>query len=220
MVSGVFVLIPTSPQGVSLNLSGQSGQGNQVSPDLSPVGETASTSTAVSYYDSVLQSNSGTSTVTLPVTENSTYTSSAVFSNFFSIPNTWTLQNANTETSISETVLNSAINEYFQAMFWTQSNTYTVKLQDLAFFSQPASPSSFTSPNQYMPGSTIYVNLSLSDGTNTYTFPWSTSVLGSDSSSNARVTYVNPSWDVYPNTPNDELFATATITITLQAPAG
>ena len=58
MVSGVFVLIPTSPQGVSLNLSGQSGQGNQVSPDLSPVGETASTSTAVSYYDSVLQSNS------------------------------------------------------------------------------------------------------------------------------------------------------------------
>ena len=40
MVSGVFVLIPTSPQVVSLNLSGQSGQGNQVSPDLSPVGET------------------------------------------------------------------------------------------------------------------------------------------------------------------------------------
>ena len=202
MVSGVFVLIPTSPQGVSLNLSGQSGQGIQVSPDLASVGETASTSTAVSYYDSVLQSNSGTSTVTLPATENSTYTSSSVFSSFFApTPPTWALQNANTETSISETVLNSASDGYFQAMFWTQSNAYTVKLQDLAFFSQPASPSSFTSPNQYMPGSTIYVNLTLTEGTNTYTFPWSTSVLGSDSSSNARVTYVNPSWDVYPSTP-------------------
>ena len=186
MVSGVFVLIPTSPQGVSLNLSGQSGQGNQVSPDLSPVGETASTSTAVSYYDSVLQSNSSVSTVTLPAAENSTYTSATVNSEVYYSNPEWQLHNANTETTMCTYVGNGggASSDVFKAMFWTQSNTYTVKLQDVAFFSQPASVTSDTSPDQYMPGSTIYVNLTLTEGTNTYTFPWSTSVLGSDSSSN------------------------------------
>ena len=61
-----------------------------VNPNLSSIGETASTSTAVNYYTNNAVANSGTTTLNFPVVENSTYTDTS-----FNITGDW----AETETS-------------------------------------------------------------------------------------------------------------------------
>ena len=197
MVSGVFVLIPTSPQGVSLNLSGQSGQGNQVSPDLASVSETASTSTAVSYYDSVLQSNSSVSTVTLPAAENSTQSNGTINSGIFaSAAPDWKLSSNNTWTSITESIFN-ANRTSNKSEFWTDSNGYTVSLQDLAYMSQPISLSTDTTPSLYEAGSLVYANLTLTVGTTTFTIPWSTTAFGTNATTDQRVVFIFYPFKIY-----------------------
>ena len=204
MTSGIFVLISYVPTSTS------SGNGTVI-PALNSVGETAGTSIGVNYWTQSSVANSGTTTVNLPVAENSGYSTvslgdtSATWSYGDSIPIGYKIE-----------YMNIAIPS---AQFWTNSGSDTVELQTIAFMAQYlfGYPSSY----EYTVGTIIYANLTLNGaGMSPTTYSWSTTSLASDASSDARVVYIYPQWTIVDYTPPFETYGTANLNITLLAPSG
>ena len=115
MTSGIFTLVAYIPAGTIGS--------PQSSPALSNVGETAGTSVAVNYWANSVVANSGTTTVDLPAAENSSYTTVA-----FSTIASWNF--LGTATTTTGAYINQAIPFKY---FYTNSNTNTVELSDVAF---------------------------------------------------------------------------------------
>ena len=200
MTSGIFVLISYVPQS-----SSNSGYGGTAIPALNSVGETGSTSIGVNYWVQSSVANSGTTTLDMNIGENSGYSTVSLGDTSA----TWSYAKYLTTSEYKLTYINIAIPT---AQFWTNSNTNTVGLQTLAFMSQLASSNTAST---YAVG-TIYANLTLNGaGMNPTTYSWSTTSLASDSSSDARVVYIYPQWDIYSGTPVFDTYGTANLNISL-----
>ncbi|MHB8554027.1 MAG: DUF2341 domain-containing protein, partial [Thermoplasmataceae archaeon] len=121
MFSGVFGLIMYIPAPTLMSIDNN---GSNVSPDLVSVAETASTSTSINYYTSVLQPSGPTQTVTLPVAENSSYTPIKINNG-----DAWTLHNTNH--AVASIVYDASIPSYY----YLNTGGLTLGLQDIAFSS-------------------------------------------------------------------------------------
>ena len=135
--------------------SSSSNTGIHILPALNSQGETASTSTSIDYYTTQDVANSGTTTVNIPIEQNSSY-STGEFANsvYFS------LNSAETVASYTQSL--SGMPNY---IYNTNSAVYTVMFDSLSFYLGIADNSG-TFESEI---GTVYVNLTI-DG---YTLDWS-----------------------------------------------
>ena len=197
MTSGVFSLISYIPGG-TIGV-------NQASPALSNVGETAGTSIGVNYWTNGAVANSGTTTVDLPAAENSSYTTVA-----FSTIASWNF--LGTATTTTGAYINQAIPFKY---FYTNSNTNTVELSDVAF--NIGTAEYYNGANEVYNAVLykVYANLSL-DGFS-YSWSWTPNYQGTATSVAGdynTIAFIDPQWNIYPNTPANEWSGTTSVNFT------
>ena len=177
---------------------------SQNSPALSSISETSSNSIAVNYFTQSSVANSGTTTVDLPVTENSTYTDVA-----FDYSNYWSGSFSPGNGKWTYTV------DLPYTYFYSNSATDTVELSDVVV----ALPVLTTdSGSDFSSLGTIYGNLSLDGHSYCYDYnPQYSS--GSDSSQNYYV-FFDPQWNIDSATPGNGWAGTTSVTFTLLSVSG
>ena len=147
-----------------------------VNPNLSSIGETASTSTAVNYYTNNAVANSTTTTLNFPVVENSTYTDTS-----FNISGDWTETTSGYYYYFSQT-LNLPL-----TYFYIDSNSI-VELNQTEFNVAVFDISGFGSCSIL---NVIYANISI----NGYTISWSYVFDAADDASGLYVA-IDPQWNI------------------------
>jgi len=181
MTSGIFVLvsdIPTSHNPIS------------VSPSLASQSETGSTSTAIDYYENTSAGSSTTTTDSIPVSENSTYTDVAFNSNAWSPVSGNQVYNWTTTLNLS-------------SMFFYSPST--VELNETVFQLERISPNT---GDNYSVLSTIWANLSL-DGE---VYFWSYSPDFKSNNTTNWYAFIDPRWNIDPNT--YEWYGNSSVTFT------
>ena len=177
---------------------------SQNSPALSSISETSSNSIAVNYFTQSSVANSGTTTVDLPVTENSSYTDVA-----FDYSNYWSGSFSPGDGKWTYTV------DLPYTYFYSNSPSDTVELSDVVV----ALPVLTTdSGSDFSSLGTIYGNLSL-DG-HSYCYDYNPQYgSGTDSTQNYYV-FFDPQWTIDSETPGNGWAGTTSVTFTLLSVSG
>ena len=201
----VSFLIVISFSGITMGVGNPVPVGSQnSSPPITPqsikaTGLNGYINTTSTYWQNVAIANSGTTTVNMPATENSSYSSIS-----FSTSNAWTTTSGGTGTVSSASFkISQAIPS---AYFWTQTDSNTIQLDDI-YFRLPVINIGGT---DYTAITTVYANLTTASGLATMTWQYAFNY-----ESGGGWAYINPQWNPYQfsQLPNPEMTTTMTLTL-------
>ena len=176
-----------------------------VNPNLSSIGETGTTSTAVNYYTNNAVANSGTTTLNFPVVENSTYTDRA-----YNVTSDWTEIATPGDYNFTQTL--NMPTTYFYVGSVVELNQSAIRLAYFYYYN-PGSGVIYYTAQLYV----IYANLSINGHVFSWNYKPQTSDLPETNTNeygNRYYLFIDPNWTISNIGVSNEWYGSATISFT------